>query len=109
MPRRVASRDARAFAIAVGKAIRVIRRTKGIKAVSLSMDSGIAEQSISNWETGKTAIELVTLYDVCRVLDVPVWQVIRSAENAIAMRDVLDREKAAREARLQELDEQEGL
>jgi transcriptional regulator with XRE-family HTH domain len=107
MPRRVTSPEARELILAIGKALRAVRRLKKVKALSLSMDAGVAKQSISCWENGKAAIELPTLFDACKALDVPMWQVIRSAENALAMRKVMEREKASREARLQALDEQE--
>lgn len=99
MPRKINSDATRSLALYLGRTICFMRKRKGLKAESLAHDVGVTQQSISQIETGKAVVSLAVLGEIARVLDVPIWRLLRSAENAREMNATMLAERERRAAR----------
>ena len=56
------------------------RERAGFNQTELAEASGVSQPVISRWETGRVPITIVTLRQLCAVLDVTVVEIIKRAE-----------------------------
>ena len=63
---------------AVGKRIREIRKNKRLTQADLAQLAGMAPSNISEIETGKTSIKLMTFYRLVEVLQVSADDILRA-------------------------------
>lgn len=71
------------LSVAVGSRLRAHREAKDLSMYRLSNDSGVDERGIAAIERGSRSVTITTLGRLCRVLEVPVSEVIREAEGEI--------------------------
>lgn len=64
----------------VGSALRDLRKQQGFSMGRLSEASGVSKSIISTLEAGKRDVHLSTLDNLCRPLNVYVWELIQIAE-----------------------------
>jgi len=98
MPSAKRTADDDAFAKALGKALRMVRKQGEIKATHLAEQIGVMQQSVSAWEAGQHIPSLVVLLRVSQATQIPLWKITRAAEQ-------LHRVAQAREAEKGECDD----
>jgi len=59
----------------IGRAIRGIRKAKGMSQELLSMDSGLSRAYANKLENGSVNVSIKTLCKICRVLDVSLSEI----------------------------------
>ena len=64
----------------VGQNLRSARKAKGLTQEELSVRTGVAQQHLSELETGKGNPTVVTLYELAQVLDVTVAMLVTPSE-----------------------------
>lgn len=73
------------FAKFFGRAVKHARHERRIKGSVFCEDIGISQQALSNIETGKIMPSFATLYRMSQGLNLPLWQLLRSAESIIPL------------------------
>lgn len=96
MPRHRNSPEVKAFGFYLGRTIKVARGVRKMKAHALAEDIGVAAANVSAIETGKSLPTLGTLQRIAKVLDVPMWQLVRQAERYVEMNLTLQAEAKRR-------------
>lgn len=64
----------------VGQNLRSARKAKGLTQEELSVRTGVAQQHLSELETGKGNPTVVTLYELAQVLDVTVAMLVTPSD-----------------------------
>lgn len=73
------------FAKFFGRAVKHARHERKIKGPAFCEDIGVSQQALSNIETGKILPSFATLYRISQGLNLPLWQLLRSAESVIPL------------------------
>jgi DNA-binding XRE family transcriptional regulator len=106
MPRLKNTPETLLFARCLGTAMKVVRKRAGIKNEVMRQDINVTQQGISAWETGKVIPTINNLMAFCGQCNVPMWQVIRSAENVMRMRATMDADRVRQKQQQQAEDEE---
>lgn len=85
MPRLLRHPRQNEIAVHLGKVIRVARQQKNLKAENLAFDLGVTQQTVSNWETGKTLPCMAAMFLLSDLIEVPVSKLFSAAEKALWM------------------------
>lgn len=88
MPRIPNPPELLAFAKFFGRAVKHVRHERKVKGSALCEDIRISQQALSNIETGKILPSFATMHRLARGLNLPLWQLLRIAENVIPLSDV---------------------
>jgi transcriptional regulator with XRE-family HTH domain len=83
-----------AFAIALGKALRMLRSQQNLKATGLAEAIGSQQQTYSAWEAGIHLPTLMHLLRIEQVTNVPMWKLIRAAEQLMDVQQGRERREA---------------
>ena len=70
--RRPASKGPTAMDRVIGRRIRAARESAGVGQVALAEAVGVAFQQIQKYESGKNRVAAARLFEICRVLKVPI-------------------------------------
>ncbi len=65
---------------AFGRALREIRKERGLSQEQLGFESGYHRTYISFLERGKKNSTLATIFDLAETLKVPAWELVRKVE-----------------------------
>lgn len=64
----------------IGKTIYLLRKEQHITQEELSFRSGLAPRTITQLEQNGTNTRISTLIEVCKALNIDLWEMIREAE-----------------------------
>ncbi len=67
----------------IGELLRDARRVAGFTQKQLSQKAGVSYQQIQKYETGANRVSVSRLFDLCRVLNVPVVELITKLDTLI--------------------------
>ena len=93
MPRHRNSAQVKQFAKHLGRAVKVVRRARGMKGHALAEDVGVAAANISAIETGKSLPTFGTLQRVAGVLGVSMWQLVQRAEQYVQLDNTMQADR----------------
>lgn len=74
-------RASRTLYVQLGAAIREAREDSGLSQADLAQAVGLGRTSITNFESGRQHVPLHTLYDIARVLDVELVDVLPKVDD----------------------------
>ena len=74
----------------IGRSIRAIRQRKGVTLEALSARCGLSIGFLSQVERGISSLSIVSLYDICKPLDVPIPDVFTSAKETSTVTKAVD-------------------
>lgn len=89
----------REFQVALGRAIRVMRKQRKMGGPALAKELGITHHAIYAWERGTFAPKLSHLWLISVKLGIPLSRIVAAAEKAMELKAVFDRDKAANAAK----------
>ena len=72
----------------LGTVIHVIRKRKGVKAMTLAHATRLSESFINGIESGDDLPSLAALFRIAKALDVSAWQIIRNTERFAAAEEI---------------------
>jgi transcriptional regulator with XRE-family HTH domain len=89
MPRTLSSDpEYQRIAKVLGTVIRVVRKRKGVKVVSLAHDARLSENSVSGIESGADLPSIAALFRIAKALDSSVWEIVRNTERFVAAEEL---------------------
>ena len=65
----------------VGKNLKTLRKRSGMKQEDLAEKIHVTRQTISNYETGRRAVDVVQLNKICNALDVDMIELLTKVVN----------------------------
>jgi transcriptional regulator with XRE-family HTH domain len=74
----------------IGKSIRAIRQRKGVTLEALSARSGLSVGFLSQVERGISSLSIVSLYSICKALEIPIPEVFASTKEPSTVTKEMD-------------------